>query len=59
MALMAITNGYFCSKCFYYGPQLVTSNSLKGKAALSTSFFLIAGIFAGTLFANFISKNLI
>lgn len=55
---MAVTNGYFASKCFFYGPQLV-DNDLKGRAASSTSFFLIAGIFTGTLFANFISQRLI
>lgn len=58
IALLAITNGFFTSNCFYFGPQLV-SNELKGKAASVTCFFLGAGIFAGSLFANFITQQLI
>lgn len=53
-----MSNGYFCSKCFYYAPQMV-GDDLKGRAGSSTSFFLISGIFSGTLFANFITQMLV
>ncbi len=58
IAVLAVTNGFFTSNCFYFGPQLV-SNEMKGKAASVTCLFLGAGIFVGSLFANFISQQLV
>eukprot|EP00340_Litonotus_pictus_P006897 CAMPEP_0170514870 /NCGR_PEP_ID=MMETSP0209-20121228/1395_1 /TAXON_ID=665100 ORGANISM="Litonotus pictus, Strain P1" /NCGR_SAMPLE_ID=MMETSP0209 /ASSEMBLY_ACC=CAM_ASM_000301 /LENGTH=300 /DNA_ID=CAMNT_0010799125 /DNA_START=413 /DNA_END=1315 /DNA_ORIENTATION=- len=58
MTGLGLTNGYLASKCFYYAPQQV-DNELKGRAASSISFFLVTGIFTGTLFANFITQQLI
>ncbi len=58
VAVLALTNGFYTSNCFYFGPQLV-NNELKGKAASVTCLFLGAGIFAGSLFANFISQKLV
>jgi len=58
MMLFSITNGYNTSIIFSTGPSLV-SDDLKGKAGSTLSFFLIVGIFSGTLYALFIIKNLI
>lgn len=58
MIVLGLSNGYYCSKCFYYAPQLV-SDELKGKAASFTSFCLILGIFTGSMFANFLTQILI
>jgi len=58
MALFATTNGFCTSALFTLGPGSVP-NDLKGKAGSAMSFFLICGIFSGTLYALFILKNLI
>lgn len=57
-AILGLTNGYLASMCFSYGPSLV-DDKYKGKAGSSISFFLIAGIFSGTIYALIITQKLL
>jgi hypothetical protein len=58
MIIFAFTNGYMTSTCFSLAPEQVP-NELKGKSGSSLSFFLIIGIFSGSLFATFVMQNLV
>lgn len=55
MIAFAISNGLCCTMLFSLGPGLV-SDELKGKAGSCLSFFLITGIFVGSVYANFITQ---
>ena len=57
MTLCAFTNGYLTSSVFSMAPDQVP-DELKGKSGSSISFYLICGIFSGTLFATFVIKYL-
>jgi len=59
MALLGLTNGFITSSIFTLGAQNVPDESLKGKAGGTLSFFLIVGIFSGSLLALFVMKNVI
>jgi hypothetical protein len=58
MILFAITNGYIASYSFIIAPKQVPEE-LRGKSGSSLSFFLIIGIFAGSLFATLIMQNFV
>lgn len=57
MIVFAFTNGYVSSISYSLAPEQVHED-LKGSSGSSVSFFLIVGIFTGTLFATFAMKNL-
>lgn len=58
MILFAFSSGYITSTCFSIAPDQVP-NELKGKSGSSLSFFLIIGIFTGSLYATFVMQYLI
>ena len=58
MILFAFTNGYLTSTSFSLAPDQVPSE-LKGKSGSSLSFFLIMGIFSGSMYATLIMQNIV
>jgi hypothetical protein len=58
MTLSAFSSGYITSTCFSLAPDQVP-NELKGKSGSSISFFLIIGIFSGSLYATFVMQYLV
>jgi hypothetical protein len=58
MVLFAFTNGYVTSTTFSLAPEQV-HDELKGKSGSSISFFLIMGIFSGSLFATAVMQNFV
>jgi MFS family permease len=58
MSLFAFSSGYITSTAFSLAPDQVP-NELKGKSGSSISFFLIIGIFTGSLYATFVMQYLV
>ncbi len=55
MVIFAFTNGYITSTAFSLAPDQVPGE-LKGKSGSSISFFLIIGIFSGSLYAALVMQ---
>jgi hypothetical protein len=58
MVIFAFSNGYVTSTTFSLAPEQVQED-LKGKSGSSISFFLIMGIFSGSLFATAVMQNFV
>ena len=54
-----VSSGYILVHCFFYAPEYVLAQDLKGKATTIISFCIVFGIFFGGILANILTTNIV
>ena len=59
IGIIHVSSGYILVHCFFYAPEYVLAQDLKGKATTVISFCITFGTFLGGLFANILTTNIV